>query len=131
ALQPKLARVAERHVAGALRQLLERRRDEDLAAARLRRDPRGQDDVAAAEVVTLADRLAGVQPLPNPDRLGGAGVDPRGERALDGDRALDAVARARERDHEAVALRYHHKAAVHPHLVAHDLVVLAQELEEG
>ena len=72
-----------------------------------------------------------MQPHPDTNWLGSARVDPRGQRALDGDRALDSVARARERDHEAVALRLHLEAAVHPHLVPHDLVVLAQELEEG
>src|SRR4051795_6102933 len=59
ALEPELARIAERHVAGALGELLQRRGDEDLAAARLRRDASGEHDVAAEEVVALADRPAG------------------------------------------------------------------------
>src|SRR6266516_6361882 len=69
ALDGHLARLAERDVAGALCELLEQLRDEHLAAARLRRDPRGEDHVAAEEVVALADRLAGVHPDAHPDRL--------------------------------------------------------------
>src|SRR5205085_6583356 len=68
-LQRDLAGLAERDVARALGELLQERRDEHLAAVRLRGDPRREDHVAAEEVVALADRLAGVHADPDPDRV--------------------------------------------------------------
>src|SRR4051794_30721594 len=49
AVEHELALVFEPHVAGALRQLLDDGRGEDLPAARLVGDPRGEDDVLAVE----------------------------------------------------------------------------------
>src|SRR4051812_30350524 len=127
-LELQLARGAEDDVGGAVGQVAERRRHQHLAPARLRGDPRGDHHVAAEEVVALADRLAGVQAHPDADRLA-AVLHPGRQRALDRDRALHAVAWAREDDHEAVASRLDLEAAVQAHRVADDRVVLAPQLE--
>src|SRR6478752_5948348 len=80
AVELELALVLEVHVPGALRQLLDDGRREDLAAPRLVGDPRGEDHVLAVEVRFLADRLAGVQPDAHADRPVGV----RAELLVDG-----------------------------------------------
>src|SRR2546423_4148040 len=127
-LQGHLARLTEGDATRALRELLEERRHEHLAAARLCRDPRGEDHVAPEEVVALADRLAGVHPDSYTDRLFGVVVGPGPERALDGNRAVERAACAREGDHEAVPLRLHLKPVVTADLGADHGVVLAKDL---
>src|SRR5919106_216601 len=66
----ELALVVEAEVAGALCQLLHNGRREDLAAAGLVGDARGEDDVLAVEVGLLLDRLAGVEAHPESNRAG-------------------------------------------------------------
>src|SRR4051812_44444306 len=105
AVEHELALVLEVHVARALRQLLDDRRGEDLAAARLVGDPRREDHVLAVEVRLLADRLAGVQPDADADRPVGVRAELLVDLAVDRPGALHGPARAGEGDHEAVALR--------------------------
>src|SRR3990170_8265412 len=69
-LQLHLALISERELAGALRQLLQQRRDQDLAARRLPSDARGKVHVLAEEVLALPDHLARVQADTDADRLG-------------------------------------------------------------
>src|SRR5436190_4570038 len=103
----QLALVLEAKVTCAFGQLLDDGRGEDLPAAGLIGDTRRQDDVLAVEVGLLPDRLAGMEPDPQPDRTAGRVTELGRDRALDRARTLDGAAGAGERDHEAVALRLH------------------------
>ena len=99
-----LARVREGDVAGAVGELLDDRRGEDLAAVRLVGDPRRDDDVLAVEVRLVAHRLARVEADAHADRAVWVGTELVCNRVLNLARALNGPARARESDHEAVAL---------------------------
>src|SRR4029077_7098438 len=100
-----LADALEVDVAGALGQLLDDGRGEDLAAARLAGDARSDDAGLAVEVRLLADRLPGMDPDAHLDRPVGMAAQITRDGFADRLRALDRAPCARERDHEAVALR--------------------------
>ena len=104
ALQLVLAEVAEVEV-GAVRgceQLVGGMRDEHLPTVTGRADPSGPVDVEADIPAFHRGWLAGVDPDPHAH---GRRARPllRGERPLCGDRSVDGVAGARERDEELVA----------------------------
>src|ERR1051325_957898 len=82
-LERELAHGAERERLSAVEQLVQERGNQDLAAARLRRDARRQDDRLAEEAVALADRLAGVQPHAYADGVLGVLGAVAGELVLD------------------------------------------------
>ena len=105
--------------------------DEDLARPRGRADARRQVHHASEVVAALLDRLARVDADPDRDAGPRLALGPLADRPLDGDRAQDAAARRRERDHEAVALGLHDGAAEGLDLLAHDGVVLAEHAVRG
>ena len=89
-------------------ELLEQRRHEDLPAASLGRDPCtrgspcGRRDRRPRRIVSPV-----CSPMRTRQRHIGARTRPTAERALHVHRAVQRMARAGERDHEAVALRLH------------------------
>ena len=95
---------AEAQVTRALCELFQHRRDQDLAAARLRGDASGQIHGGAEEVLTLLDDLTGMEADANPDRLLGVLGGVAGEGALHGDGAEEGAAGTGERHHEAIPL---------------------------
>jgi hypothetical protein len=103
--------------------LLDDGRGQDLAALRRVGDPCGDDHVPAVEVAFLADRLARMEPDAQPDRPVGVSAEIALDGVLDGARALERAARARERDHEAVALRLDLEPLERLDLLAHQQVV--------
>ena len=128
ALQLHIPALAERDVPGALRELLQHRRHEDLPAPGLVGDAGGEDHVLAEEVIRLLDHLPGVEPDAHADRLLGVVRAIACDRPLDRDGAQDRPPRAREDDHEAVALRLHLEAPIGAHLLADDGAVGTQHL---
>src|SRR2546425_11818304 len=69
------------------------------------RDARGEVHVGAVEVALRWDRLAGVDPDADEQRIVRAGAVVGGERHLDLYRAADGLGGSREDDHEAVPAR--------------------------
>ncbi len=106
-------------------------RDEDLAGCRDGTDAGRDVDRRADEAVALGDRLAGVDPDPDPDRsIGSLGRCP-GRLVDDGEPAADRRPDAGEHDVEAVALGPDLAAAGRRHRIADDGPVVAQELGRG
>ena len=98
------------------------------------RDPGGDGDVEPEEVVTPPDHLAAVQPHAHPDPARTPSGVPHlpaacGDRPLGRDRAGDRVAGAPEGEHEPVALCLHLVTAVPPQLLAHEPVVLFEDVQ--
>ena len=128
-LQPEEPEVAQEDVRGqvVLHQLARRRRQEHLTAVRDAADPRravnGEADVAFAGRV----RLTGVDPDADTHR-GAIGPRMIGERALDRDGRRDRVRRAAERDEERVALGVYLLAVVGRERLAHETLLIGQEL---
>ena len=77
--------------------------DENLATLRFARHPRGDVDGRAKDVAGLLDHLAGVEADADPKLSLRILLAVLRDRALDVDRALHAMARGAEADHEAVA----------------------------
>src|SRR3954447_8672618 len=99
-----LAGILESDVACAIGQLLDDRGSEDLAAPRFVGDAGRDDHVLSVEVRLLADRLSRVEPDAHADRAVWVVTQLVGDRVLNRARTLNGPARARKRDHEAVAL---------------------------
>src|SRR5207249_2533705 len=90
-LQRYGARRFESDIAGALRQLAQQGRREDLAAGCFPRDARGKDDALAVEVVALAHRLPRVQADANAHWVLRVGRAVPREPLLNADRAQDGA----------------------------------------
>src|SRR5580765_7872655 len=123
ALQLRFPAFAERNTAGMFGDLADRRRHDDLTAARLARNTGGEDHGLAEEPLRLLDRFAGVQANAHPNRLVGMDGAVFGERLLDRDRAAEPIESVREGEEEAVTLQFELDTAVHAELLADDRVV--------
>ena len=112
------------------RKILDRRRDQDLPACRLVRDPRREGDVEPEEIASLPGHLTGVEADPHAHGrvLGKLSLC---QGPLDLDRARERGRHRLEGHHEAVALGLHDLAALSPDLAANDRVVLLEETEPG
>src|SRR6266542_790428 len=134
ALQLDITAPVKGKVAGAVDEGLEQGGDEDLPAAGLRRDARGENNVLAEEVLFpgrsfLFDRLAGVQAHAHADRFLRALV-PFGQGELDRDGAVDGFAGRLKGNHEAVTLVLDLEATVLTDLGTDDGVVVADDFHE-
>src|SRR5439155_11612568 len=121
------ARSAEREGAEAAGQRVHEIRREHLAAERKGADARRNHDRPAVEIVVLLDGFSGMQPRANSYR--------QTSEAL-GDSISHDEARAQgkrgggKREHEAVALRFHHEPAMFLSGIAHDAVVPGEQAQE-
>ena len=114
-----------------LDELLRQGRHEDLARAGRVGQPAGHDDRVPEVVVALVHRVAGVDADVDRDGLAVVGRDVGEERPLDVDGAAQGAGHAAEGHHEAVPLDADLASAVAGDGVAHDAVVLAQDLARG
>ncbi len=82
-LQLDVPAFLEAQVAGVVDYLFQRRGDQDFAAIGFGSDSRGKDDRLTVEVASLLNRLAGVHPDADPNRVLAMFFAPRFEGALD------------------------------------------------
>ena len=123
-----LAHRLEAQIARTSRDVVQRRRDQDLAALGERRDPRRENHRLTEEVSRLPDHFADMQSYPHSQRQIRMALAVGGERPLHRDRAQQGSPGARESDHEAVAERTHFVAAVGCDLLTKEFIVDANDV---
>ncbi len=97
-------------------------------ALALRGDPRREDDVAAQQLLRIADHEPRVQPDAQPRSGAGVGAVAAGERPLQLDRRVQAAVGAVEGGQEAVPLELHDLTVVVRDESLDEQVVVAQQL---
>jgi hypothetical protein len=131
ALQLVAPAIIEDHLVDRSDQLAHDLRDEDLTAPRLTGHTGGHVDRGAEDVARFLDDLAGVEPDADPDPSLRVLLAVVGDRLLDRQRALDAMARRPEADHETVAEALDAATGVLRDLLVDDRLVRLHDLVRG
>ena len=106
-------------------------RDQDLAALGLAGDASRHVDRGAEDIARFLHHLAGVDPDPDAQLSLGVLLAVLGDRLLDVQRALDAMPRGAEADHETVAETLDPSACVLADLLIDDRLVRLHDLVGG
>src|SRR4051794_39828368 len=121
ALQHHGAREAERELTSRFDEFAHDARDQDLAAACGIGDARRDHDMPTEEIAVVSeDDLSGVRPDAHTHTVSRTRSRERVQRSLHVDHAQERTSRAREAEHEPIALGLDLGSAVSGHAAAHD-----------